>query len=239
MRWIVDVKAPHGCAASPSKMGRFETRWLTAAKNRSALADLSGQWIDKVHRRRPARGDVLDMDSSGSPTRAEQEQSVWNGHNECTCYNPLFVFNQFGDLESCALRPGNVQSADQWEGVHWSRSWRAIAARSRASISAPTRVSPISRSTSTTRLRASSMRSGSPPTVSYKSGLATCSRVGRASAERSAPFLCELHLSSRNLDEAASRRRQGRMASGRTLPAPRLHRHQRGQATRERRRLLQ
>jgi hypothetical protein len=43
--------------------------------------------------------------------------SVWNGHYECTCYHPLFVFNQFGDLERCALRPGNVHSADEWEGA--------------------------------------------------------------------------------------------------------------------------
>ena len=28
MRWIVGGKAAHGCAASPSQMGRFETRWL-------------------------------------------------------------------------------------------------------------------------------------------------------------------------------------------------------------------
>ena len=53
MRWIVGGK---GCAASPSQMGRLETRWLTAAKNLSALANLSGRWIDKVHRRRPPRG---------------------------------------------------------------------------------------------------------------------------------------------------------------------------------------
>jgi hypothetical protein len=57
------------------------------------------------------------MDSSVSPTHGEQEMSVWNGHYECTCYHPLFVFNQFGDLERCALRPGNVHSADGWEGV--------------------------------------------------------------------------------------------------------------------------
>ncbi len=36
---------------------------------------------------------------------------------ECTCYHPLFVFNQFGDLERCALRPGNVHSAEGWRGV--------------------------------------------------------------------------------------------------------------------------
>lgn len=29
----------------------------------------------------------------------------------------MFVFNQFGDLERCALRPGDVHSADGWEDV--------------------------------------------------------------------------------------------------------------------------
>jgi hypothetical protein len=29
----------------------------------------------------------------------------------------VFVFNQFGDLERCAPRPGNVHSADGWEPV--------------------------------------------------------------------------------------------------------------------------
>ena len=75
-------------------------------KDLSALGDLSGQWIDKVHRRRPPRGVVLDMDSSVSPTHGEQEMSVWNGHYECTYYHPLFV-----DLERCALRPDNVHTA--------------------------------------------------------------------------------------------------------------------------------
>jgi hypothetical protein len=80
--------------------------------NLSALSDLSGQWIDIVHGHRPPKGIVLDMDSSVSPTHGEQEMSVWNGHYQCTCYHPLFVFNQFGDLERCVLRPGNEHSAD-------------------------------------------------------------------------------------------------------------------------------
>ena len=42
--------------------------------------------------------------SSVSPTHGEQENRVWNGHCGCACYRPLFLFNQFGDLE-CALRP--------------------------------------------------------------------------------------------------------------------------------------
>src|SRR4030088_1102180 len=41
MRWIVGGKATLGCAASPSQMGRFETRWLAAEKDLSALAELS------------------------------------------------------------------------------------------------------------------------------------------------------------------------------------------------------
>src|SRR4029077_6505908 len=50
-RWIVGGKGSHGCAASPSQMGRFETKWLTAEKNLSALADLSRRWIDCGHSR--------------------------------------------------------------------------------------------------------------------------------------------------------------------------------------------
>src|SRR5881396_427739 len=64
MRWIVGGKAALSAAASPSQMGRFETRWLTAQKNLSALVDLSGQWIDQVHGRRPPRGVVLGIRAS-------------------------------------------------------------------------------------------------------------------------------------------------------------------------------
>ena len=117
MRWIVGGKAAQGSAASPSQMGRFETQWLAAPANFSSLTDLSGYWIDLVHGRRPPRGIVLDTDSSVSPTHGEQEMIIWNGHYACTCYHPLFVFNQFGDLERSALRPGNVHSADGWDGV--------------------------------------------------------------------------------------------------------------------------
>jgi Transposase DDE domain group 1 len=117
MRWVVGDRAITGSAASASQMGRFETKWLSRPENLAALADLPGQWIDKVHRQRPPRTIVLDMDSSESPTYGEQEGSAYNGHFGCTCYHPLFVFNQLGDVERCALRPGNVHSADSWRAV--------------------------------------------------------------------------------------------------------------------------
>src|SRR5438067_4226739 len=117
MRWVVGGKAPMGQAASASQMGRFETEWLARPENLAALADLPGEWIDAVHRRRPPKSIVLDMDSSESPTYGAQEGSTYNGHFGCTCYHPLFVFNQLGDLERCALRPGNVHSGAGWRDV--------------------------------------------------------------------------------------------------------------------------
>jgi len=117
MRAIVGHEGLERLAASSSQMGRFETEWLATEANLAALADLSGAWIDRVHHRRPPDGIILDMDSSESPTHGQQEGSAWNGHFGCTCYHPLFVFNQFGDLERSMLRPGNVHSAEGWRTV--------------------------------------------------------------------------------------------------------------------------
>src|SRR5712671_4467289 len=93
IRWVVGGAAPMGRAASASQMGRFETEWLVRSDNVAALADLPG------------------------PTYGAQEGSAYNGHFGCTCYHPLFVFNQLGDLERCALRSGNVHSAEGWRAV--------------------------------------------------------------------------------------------------------------------------
>jgi hypothetical protein len=117
MRWVVGDRAITSSAASASQMGRFETKWLSRPENVAALIDLPGRWIDKVRRRRGPKTIILDMDSSESPTYGEQEGSAYNGHFACMCYHPLFIFNQFGDVERCVLRPGNVHSADGWRAV--------------------------------------------------------------------------------------------------------------------------
>ena len=57
------------------------------------------------------------MDSSVSLTHGDREGSARNGHFDCSCYHPNFLFNQFGMLERCALRHGNVHSADGWRDV--------------------------------------------------------------------------------------------------------------------------
>src|ERR687890_1700083 len=117
MRAIVGREGTDQPAASTSEMGRFETEWLATETNLAALTELSGAWIDRVHERRPPDGIILDMDSSESPTYGTQEGTAWNGHFRCACYHPLFVFNQFGDLERCMLRSGNVHSAEGWREV--------------------------------------------------------------------------------------------------------------------------
>ncbi len=117
MRVIVDCKGLDRSAASTSQMGRFETEWLATEENLAVLSDLSGIWIDRVHDRKKPKIIILDMDSSVSPTHGDQEGSAYNGHFGCTCYHPLFCFNQFGDLERSLLRPGNVHSAEDWRIV--------------------------------------------------------------------------------------------------------------------------
>jgi len=117
MRQVVGGRAKERTAASTSLMGRFETEILTQPKNMDLLTNLSGQWVDKVRHRKPLKQIILDMDSSVSPTYGNQEGTAYNGYFQCTCYHPLFCFNQFGDMEQASLRNGNVHSADDWQSV--------------------------------------------------------------------------------------------------------------------------
>ena len=117
MRQVVGGKAKERTAASTSLMGRFETEILTQPDNLKALINLSGEWADRVHQRKPPKRIILDMDSSVSPTYGSQEGTAYNGYFQCTCYHPLFCFNQYGDMEQAFLRNGNVHSADDWRSV--------------------------------------------------------------------------------------------------------------------------
>ncbi len=64
MRQVVGGRAVDAKAASASQMGRFETEILETSENRATLANLSGQWIDRVHEHKPPKWITLDMDSS-------------------------------------------------------------------------------------------------------------------------------------------------------------------------------
>ena len=96
-------------AAGANTLSRFETEVLTREEN---LAEPGVGGRAMAHS--PHQRIILDMDSSESPVHGEQEGTAYNGHFRCTCYHPLFCFNQFGDCEGAMLRPGNVHSADGW-----------------------------------------------------------------------------------------------------------------------------
>jgi len=117
MRRVVGGRAKKKEAASTSEMSRFETEILGSRQNLTALMDLSGSWIDLVQQCAPLDKLILDLDSSVSETHGEQQGSAYNGYFECMCYHPLFLFNQFGDLERAMLRRGNHNSAKFWRRV--------------------------------------------------------------------------------------------------------------------------
>jgi hypothetical protein len=81
-----------------------------------------------VNARKPQTKIVLDMDSRVSETHGAQEGRACNGHFSCTCYHPLFVLNQFGDLERCALRPATC-TALLAGAMCWSGWWCGIGTR--------------------------------------------------------------------------------------------------------------
>ena len=115
MRVIVGWQGSDRNAASTSEMGRFETETLTQEDNLKGLALMNPQWVELAMAHTPHQRVILDMDSSESPVHGQQEGAAYNGHFECVCYHPLFLFNQFGDCEGATLRSGNVHSADGWQ----------------------------------------------------------------------------------------------------------------------------
>jgi hypothetical protein len=117
MRYAVGGRACEHQATSTSQMSRFETEVLTQRENLDALRTMPGMWNDRLHQKRPMKELTLDMDSSVSETYGQQEGSAYNGHFACTCYHPLFCFNQHGDVEGALLREGNVHSAKDWQAV--------------------------------------------------------------------------------------------------------------------------
>ena len=117
MRAITGKRTPNKQAASVNTMGRFETEFLTQRENLAGLSEINGKWVERAMSKTPHRRIILDLDSSESPVHGAQEGSAYNGHFGCTCFHPLFCFNQFGDCEGVLLRSGNVHSADRWKEV--------------------------------------------------------------------------------------------------------------------------
>ena len=117
MRWIVGGKATSGPCGLAEPDGPLRDAMARCRREPLSSCRLSGNGLTVcMHGGRREASCSTWIRASARPT-ANRRMSVWNGHYACTCYHPLFVFNQFGDLERCSLRPGNVHSADGWDGV--------------------------------------------------------------------------------------------------------------------------
>jgi hypothetical protein len=131
----------------------------------------------------------------------------------------LFVFNQFGDLERCALRPGNVHRADEREGVlkpvvaRYQGKVSRIYFRADAGFANPEVYEYLEAEGIKYVIRPPANR-----VLQERIGHLLTRPVGRPPNEVRSSYANFTHQAG-TWSEAASRRRQGRMASGRTLPA--------------------
>ena len=148
--------------------------WLAATENLSALADLSGQWIDRVHGRRPPR-------RHRARHGFEREPDPWRAGDE-RLERPLRLH-----LLPPAVRVQPVRRSGALRAAARQRPQRRrLAGRARAGrrplsgqglaplLPRATRPSPSPRSTSSWKPSGSTTRSAFPPTRSSRRGSATC-----------------------------------------------------------------
>ncbi len=184
----------------------------------------------------PPKSIVFDMDSGESPTYVAQEGSTYNGHFGCTCYHPLFVFNQLGDLERCALRSGKVHSAERLaRGARaGSCSLRGTVKRryfrGDAAFANPELYEFLEAEDS-----GHAIRLPTNPVLQGKIGYLLKRPVGRPPEEVRRDY-ASFHYQAGSWKTKLDHGRnpaggsEGRVASGRAVPARRLHRHQPVQA---------
>ena len=190
---------------APTPWVDLRPRCCPVQGNLKALSEVNGRWVERALEKTTHRRIILDMDSSASPVHGEQEASAYNGHFRCTCYHPLFCFNQFGDCEGAMLRPGNVHSADGWKEM----------------LPLPSRTFM-----NTWRRRAFCMPSGFLPTRCFSGDSTPAYPACGPSAPKAYRLVCRFPISSRQLGLASPGDCQGRVASRRTLSEGGFHRHQ-------------
>jgi hypothetical protein len=145
------------------------------------------------------------------------------------------VFNQFGDLERCTLRPGNVHSADGWEPVivRYQGKVLRIHFRADAAFAMP----GVYERLEAERVKYA-IRIPINEVLQNRIGYLLKRPVGRPPNEVRRCYR-QFHQPGGKLDQAAPGDCQSRVASGRACSARRLHRHQHEPSRRAGRRLLQ
>jgi hypothetical protein len=118
MRWWSATGLFTGSAASASQMGRFETKWLSRPENLAALADCPVDGLARCaggERRRALCATWIRARARPMASRRAVPMMAISA----VCYQPLFVFNQFGDVERCVLRSAAMrgQREQRWQGM--------------------------------------------------------------------------------------------------------------------------
>ena len=240
MRAIVGREGLDRPAASTSEMGRFETEWLAdrgQPRGARRLCPAPGSTGCTRAGRRTASSSTWTA-RRARPT-AQQEGSAWNGHFGCTCYHPLFVFNQFGDLERCMLRPGNVHSAEGWRSVlepviaRYRGRGLVLYFRGDAAFAKPELYELLE-----AEGIGYAIRLPANPVLQERIGHLLTRPVGRP-PKKPQVFHASFTYQAQSWTQAAPGGGQGRVAPGRAVPARRLHRHQPDPAGRAGQQVLQ
>lgn len=102
-------------------LGDGHVRQVDAKLGMAMLDHRSGGWVDLGGTRRDCEPSLARLTegqaSNVCPTLGAQEGTARSEHFGCMCYHSMFVFNRIHHCERCALRPGNVNRADEWQTV--------------------------------------------------------------------------------------------------------------------------
>ncbi len=173
MRWIVGGKAIDRGIASPSHLGCLATHWLAADANLTALNDLSEPWIDRVHRRKPPKSILPDVDSTASPTHAPRKAQPIEATSGAPASTPCSCSTRSttGSAVACALASSTALMAG---GISWFRSWCASATGSCGGAPGVMPPLPCRTSTSISGPKGAATLCGFPRTASSREVSATC-----------------------------------------------------------------
>ena len=117
MRWIVGGKAIERQAVFHQPDGTLRDGALATDENVEALAN-GRCGSTRVHDRNPPNTAII-LDGQQRTARPMARSSRGNRVQWSLRQQPATIrlFDQFGDLQRCSLRPGNVHSADGWRNV--------------------------------------------------------------------------------------------------------------------------
>src|SRR5688572_30609669 len=97
--------------ASPPSMSRFENTPRRRDLYRTAQA-LFDSFVASYDRAPPSV--LLDIDDTADEVHGAQQQSLFNGYDDCYCYLPLHIYEgQSGKLITTVLRPGRRPSGQE------------------------------------------------------------------------------------------------------------------------------